>query len=423
MHYVYNKKILALRLAVPNLNQAQLQMQLNDLYKVRLIKQMKITNIEAYPVWGGSRNFLFVVVDTDEGLYGIGESGLTGRELAVMGTLEHFKPLLIGQDPFRIEHIWQLLFRGGFFPAERVISSAISAIDIALWDIKGKALNVPIYELLGGRVRDKVICYPHNIAIDSEGNASISALVEHCLQSKEEGWKFVRWGLSHEKNNILEPRWSVNTAIKEFQAVREAVGDEIEIVFDVHTRLDLPYAVTLCKEVEAFRPFFIEDPLRCENPDSFKTLRSRTAVPLAAGEQFSSKWEFRQLIEEEWIDYARIDLCIVGGITEARKIAGWCETHYINLALHNPLGPVSSAACLQMNLATSNFGVQEQPVRTGTVLTEVVTGQPEWQAGYLLPSDRPGLGVEFDREAAKNRPFRTSELPLLTRRDGSFTNW
>jgi L-alanine-DL-glutamate epimerase-like enolase superfamily enzyme len=379
---------------------------------------MKITNIECYPVWGGHRNFLFVVVDTDEGIYGVGESGITGRELAIMGAVEHFKPLLIGQDPFRIEHIWQMLFRGGFFPAQRILTSAMSAIDIALWDIKGKALNVPIYELLGGLVRDKVVCYPHNRGeVDN-----VETLVESCLATKEEGWKFVRWGLPND-GKILEPRKAVRAAIKQFQAVREAVGEDIELCFDVHTRLDLPEAVWLCQEVEQFAPFFIEDPLRSENPDSFKTLRPRTRVPLAAGEQFSSKWEFRQLIEEEWIDYARIDLCIVGGFTESKKIAGWCETHYIQLAVHNPLGPISSAACLQLNLATPLVGVQEQPRKTGTVLTDVVPVQPEWEDGYLLAPTLPGLGVEFDREAARKHPFQQTELPQLRRPDGSVTNW
>jgi galactonate dehydratase len=379
---------------------------------------MKITNIETYPVWGGQRNFLFVVVDTDEGIYGVGESGITGRELAIVGAIEHFKPLLIGQDPMRTEHLWQLLYRGGFFPAQRILGSAISAIDIALWDIKGKALGVPIYDLLGGRVRDKVVCYPHNVGRGTE----IAPLVESCLQTKEEGWQFVRWGLPGDEG-ILEPRAAVKASIEQFRAVREAVGDEIELCFDVHTRLDLPDALRLCREVETYRPYFIEDPLRSENPDSFKTLRPRTGVPLAAGEQFSSKWEFRQLIEEEWIDYARIDLCIAGGFTEARKIAGWCETHYIALALHNPLGPVSSAACLQLNLATPNFGVQEQPRKTGTVLTDVVPVQPIWENGYLLPPTAPGLGIEFDREAAKKSPFQMAELPQLRREDGSFTNW
>lgn len=379
---------------------------------------MKITDIQAWPVWGGQRNFLFVTVDTDEGIYGVGEAGITGREKAVIGAVENFRDVLIGEDPFRIEHIWQVLFRGGFFPAQRILTSAISAIDIALWDIKGKALGVPVYELLGGKVRDKVVCYPHNVGHALE----ITPLVESCLQTKEEGWKFVRWGLPQD-GSILEPRQSVLASIKQFQAVREAVGDDIELTFDVHTRLDLPDAMWLCQEVEQFRPYFIEDPLRCENPDSFKTLRPRTTVPLAAGEQFSSKWEFRQLIEEEWIDYARIDLCIIGGFTEARKIAGWCETHYIKIALHNPLGPISSAACLQLNLATSNFGVQEQPRKTGTVLTDVVPVQPEWKDGYLLPPTIPGIGVEFDREAAKKHPFQQRELPQLRRLDGSFTNW
>jgi L-alanine-DL-glutamate epimerase-like enolase superfamily enzyme len=379
---------------------------------------VKITDVRPYPVWGGGRNFLFVVVDTDEGIYGVGEAGLTGRELAVMGALDHFRPLLVDRDPFEIERIWQMLFRGGFFPAQRILTAAISAIDIALWDIKGKALGVPVYELLGGRVRDSVVCYPHNVGHGSE----VEPLVESCLQTKEEGWKFVRWGLPQD-GQTLEPRAAVRTALRQFQAVREAVGDEIEICFDVHTRLDLPEAVWLCQEVEPFRPFFMEDPLRSENPDSFKTLRPRTTVPLAAGEQFSSKWEFRQLVEEEWIDYARIDLCIAGGLTEARKIAGWCETHYIKLATHNPLGPVSSAACLHLNLACPNFGVQEQPRKPGTVLQDVVPVQPEWNDGSLLPPSRPGLGIEFDRQAAEKRAFQMQELPHLHRLDGSLTNW
>jgi L-alanine-DL-glutamate epimerase-like enolase superfamily enzyme len=379
---------------------------------------VKITNIEAFPVWGGHRNFLFVVVDTDEGISGVGEAGITGRELAVMGAIEHFKPLLIGQNPMNTQHLWQLLYRGGFFPAQRIVGSAVSAIDIALWDIKGKAFNVPCYDLFGGRVRDKVVCYPHN----SGDDGSVESLVESCLKTTEEGWKFVRWGLPTQAD-AFSPRQAVNTAIAQFEAVREAVGDDIELCFDIHTRLDLADAVRLCREVEQFSPYFIEDPLRSENPDSFKTLRPRTGVPLAAGEQFSSKWEFRQLIDEEWIDYARIDLCIVGGFTEAMKIAGSCETHYIQIALHNPLGPVSSAACLQLNLATPNFGVQEQPQKPGAVLPDVFPVQPDWEGGYLLPPDRPGLGIEFDREAAKARPFQMTELPNLRRADGSFTNW
>ncbi len=379
---------------------------------------MKITGMEAYTVPTGTRFSLFIVVDTDEGIYGVGEAGITHRERAEIGALEHFKETAIGMDPFKTEHLWQVLFRGGFFPAQRIQTAVISAIDIALWDIKGKALGVPVYQLLGGRVRDKVVCYPHNVA----SNDDVESLVDSCLASKEEGWKFVRWGLPSD-GPILEPRSAIRKALKQFAAVREAVGEDIEITFDIHTRLDLPDSLRLCLEAEQFKPFFMEDPLRCENPDIYRALRPRTTVPLAAGEQYSSKWEFRQIVEEDLIDYARIDLCIVGGLTEAKKIAGWCETHYIKLATHNPLGPVSSAACLHLNLSCPNFGVQEQPRRPGTTHLEVFPVQPVWEDGYILPPETPGLGIEFDREAAKKYDFEIGEAPRFTRLDGSFTNW
>lgn len=379
---------------------------------------MRITDITCYPVWGGFRNFLFVVIDTDEGVSGIGESGLTGRELAVMGAIDHFRPLLAGQDPFRIEHLWQTLSRGGFFPAEGAVAAALSAIDIALWDLKGKALGIPVYELLGGLVRDRVVAYPHNGAHDP----GTGALIESCLDSTGEGWKFVRFGLPSE-GDVHEPRVAIRQAIEQFEAVREAVGDEVEIVFDVHTRLDQRDSVSLCNALAEFRPFFIEDPVRAESMQALRAVRAGTTVPLAAGEQFTSKWQFRQVIEEDLIDFARIDLCLAGGFTESRKIGGWCETHYIPLAVHNPLGPVSSAACLQFNLATPNFAVQEQPRKPGTMLTDVVPIQIPWEDGYLLPPSLPGLGIVFDREAALAHPFQLTEIPHLHRADGSFTNW
>jgi galactonate dehydratase len=249
-----------------------------------------------------------------------------------------------------------------------------------------------------------------------------ASLVESCQQTTEAGWKFVRWGLPQ---NALEfePYESIKAALKQFEGVRDALGGDIEICFDVHTRLDLPDALYLCKETEQFRPFFIEDPLRSEAPEAFGQLRGRTTVPLAAGEQFTSKYQFRALIENDWIDYCRVDLCLAGGITEARKIAGWCEAHYIKMVVHNPLGPVSSAACLQFNLATSNFAVQEQPRKPSEIIPEIAPVQPVWEDGYLLPPTAPGLGVEIDRVAAKKYPFQMATLPQLRRLDGSFTNW
>ena len=374
---------------------------------------MKITNIHCHPVWGGHRNFLFVRVETDSGITGLGESGLTGRELAVQGAVAHFRPLLIGLDPMRTEHIWQTLSRGGFFPHGKILGSAMAAIDIALWDIKGKAFGVPVYDLLGGRVRDKVVCYPHC------GGADLLASAQAHVDA---GWKFLRWGLPIQGNKI-NPTESVRTAIRQFAAIRERFGDEIELCFDVHTRLDPSDAVYLCNAVEQYRPFFIEDPLRSESPQAFHQFRQRVNVPLAAGEQFSSKWDFRELIDHDLIDYARIDLCICAGITEALKIAGWCEGHYIDTAVHNPLGPVSTAACLHFNLAVSNMAVQEQPRRPEEMMSEIVHSALVWEDGYMLAPDAPGLGVELDLDAAAASPFRQRELTTLHREDGSFSNW
>ena len=376
---------------------------------------MKITAVNAYPVLE-ARTFLFIEIETDEGVVGIGESGLTGHERAVLGGIETLKEVLIDSDPFRIEHLWQTMFRGRFFPAQRVMSAAIAAVDMALWDIKGKALGVPVYELLGGRVRDRVICYPHTSG-DSPEDLAASA-----MENVADGWKFVRWDLPS-RGDTIEPSVAVRDAIERFDAVRSAVGEDIEICADVHTRLDPSDAVTLCRELEKYRPYFIEDPLRAEDSNAYRRLRSVTGVPIAAGEHHSNKWEFRQLIEEDLIDFARIDLAICAGITEARKISGWCETHYIRLAVHNPIGPVSTAACLHLNLATPNFAVQELPRRPEESLPDLIEHQPLWENGYLLPPDRPGLGITLNRSALGRYIYEPKSLPNLRRADGSFTNW
>ena len=208
------------------------------------------------------------------------------------------------------------------------------------------------------------------------------------------------------------------------KAVREALGDDVEILVDVHTRLDPPASIEFCKGVEQYRPFFIEDPLRSENPASLKLVRQNTSVPLAVGEQFDSKWSFREAIEEDLMDYCRVDLCIAGGLTEARKIAGWCETHYIHIVPHNPLGPVSTAACLHLCLASALVGVQELPRAPMTSLTDVFPVQMPFADGYLLPPESPGLGIEFNEDAVINATPPAPGPPSgYQRDDGAYTNW
>ena len=388
---------------------------------------MKVTNIKSYSVADGDgRPYFIVKVETDEGIYGLGEVGISFWGEAIAKAIDHLAEMVVGEDPFCTEKLWQHMFRGGFFPADKVYCCAISAIDIALWDIKGKALNMPTYKLLGGPVRDKVVCYPH-----AQGRTN-EELVENSVSFVEEGWKFVRWGQPETGGTFeyqggegrLEPVESMRIAEQQMAMVREAVGPDIQLCFDVHTRLDTAHVVAMCKTLEPYRPFFIEDPLRSENPASYRTLARHVSLPIAAGEQWATKWPFREVIEEELINYARIDLCIVGGLTEALKITHWCETHYIDIVPHNPLGPVSAAACVALCMASTNVGVQEMPRRPGSFATDLFPQQIEWEEGYAFNPGRPGLGVDFDEAVAETRQVSARGWPpQLRRNDGAFTNW
>ena len=390
---------------------------------------MKISKISAYTLSSEVREsfgYYIVKVETDSGIYGLGESGIWYWGGSITKAVERLSEILIGEDPLSTEKLWQHMFRGSFFPADGVYSAAISAIDIALWDIKGKAFNMPVYKLLGGPVRDKVVCYPHNTG------STMEELIDSCLSSVEDGWKFVRWGQPETggkfgfegKESVLEPIESIDIAVEQIARVREAVGPNIQICFDVHTRLDTANVIQLCNKVEKYNPFFIEDPLRAESSYSYDTLSKHVDVPLAAGEQWSSKWMFREVIEKELISYARIDLCNVGGFTEALKIAHWAETHYIDVAPHNPLGPVSAAACVAFCMSLTNVGVQEMPHQPGTVDKSLFPVQIEWSKGYANCSDKPGLGIEMDEDIAEQRFVEpTGWPPLLKRNDGAFTNW
>lgn len=387
---------------------------------------MKVTQIRSFSVRDeGGRDYMIVRVDTDAGHHGLGEVGIRNWGRAIGSAIDHLSELVIGADPWETERLWQEMFRSGFFPADKVYTCAISAIDIALWDIKGKSVDMPTYKLLGGPVRNKVVSYPH-----TQGK-TIDELVANSVAAVEAGWKFVRWGQPEtgggfEASGIstLEPVESMKIAVEQMGRVREAVGWDIQMTFDVHTRLDTAHVVQMCKDLEEFKPFFIEDPLRSENQGSYRNLRRQVNLPIAAGEEWASKWPFREVIEEDLIDYARIDLCIVGGITEALKITHWAETHYIDIVPHNPLGPVSAAACVSLCMASTNVGVQEMPRRPGSYATELFPKQIEWADGYSWCPDAPGLGVEFDIDAAERAWVDPHGWPpRLRRNDGSITNW
>jgi galactonate dehydratase len=396
---------------------------------------VKITDVKTFVVFvpEHGRNFTFVKVYTDEGLTGLGEAGVTWKEQAIAGLIDAWRPHLTGMDPTRIEHIWQTLWRGQFFRGGHIHAAAVAAIDIALWDLRGKALGVPVYDLLGGKTRDYARCYCHvqRRGTDAEAGrdsrrGGIDAMVTYAKERVAEGWRFVRFGAgegsSGEREGIYEQARAMQWTIDAFAALREALGPEIEIAVDFHQRTTPTYAIQLARALEPMRPFFIEDPLRAENASEFAYLRQHIAVPIATGEQLASKWDWQVLIERDLMDYCRVDLCICGGITEARKVAAWCETHYIEQAPHNPLGPVSTAACLHFDLSTPLFAVQELVWRP-TVITDIVQTDMRLEGGNLYSGGAPGLGVELDEEAALAHPYQPGAFQILRREDNSVSDW
>jgi len=393
---------------------------------------MKITDVKTFLVHDPDRperNYSFVKVYTDEGLTGLGEAGINGKELALEGLIKTYTPLLVGMDPSRIEHIWQTLWRGQFFRGGHVHAAAVAAIDLALWDLRGKTLGVPVYDLLGGRTRDYARCYCH---VQRRGNdedgprAGIDSMVEYAKEQVADGWRFVRFGVgeggTQERDGIYEQSKAMRWTVDAFTALRESLGPEIEICVDFHQRTTPTYAIQIARALEPLRPFFVEDPLRAENTSEFKYLRQHISVPIATGEQLASKWEWQALIEESLMDYCRVDLCICGGLTEAKKIAGWCETHYIEQAPHNPLGPVSTAACLHFDLSTPLFAVQELTWRP-EIIADIVQTDMRLEGGNLYSGGAPGLGVELNEEAAAAYPFQLPGLRLLRREDNSVSDW
>ena len=388
---------------------------------------MKVTQVRSFPVQDDEgRGYFIVRVDTDAGIHGLGEAGIRNWAGAIAQAVDHLAELVVGADPWQTERLWQLMFRAGFFPADKVYACAISAIDIALWDIKGKAAGLPVYRLLGGPVRDKVVCYPHSQGASRRRRWWTTPAGRWTRAGASCAGASRRpracWRRPAARCSIRTSRWRSPWS-RCARSVRRS-GPEIELCFDVHTRLDPPHVIRMCKWLEEFHPFFIEDPIRSENPASYRNLARHVSLPIAAGEQWATKWPFREVIEEELINFARIDLCIVGGLTEALKITHWAETHYIDIAPHNPLGPVSAAACVALCMASTNVGVQEMPRRPGSFARELFPAQIGWRDGFAFAPDTPGLGVEMDLDVAAGSPLTAPGWPpRLSREDGAFTNW
>ncbi|EAR53158.1 hypothetical protein OG2516_11861 [Oceanicola granulosus HTCC2516] len=383
---------------------------------------MKITAIHPYPVRIGVRNQLLVKVETDEGIYGWGESGLSYRELAVAGAIRHYANFLVGRDPMQSGALWQEMYRSQYFEGGRVLTAAIAALDIAFHDIRGKALGVPVHQLLGGKHRSRVPAFATVPATNGD------KVLEDALTLRDAGWTCIRLvAAGQEEPEIFEPRESIAETAEWAIRVREAVGHGTVLGMEYHHRLSVAEAASFAQKLPSGTLDFLEEPIRDEAPGAYEALRRMTEIPFALGEEFSSKWTFQPYLEKDLLQYARLDICNVGGFTEAMKVAGLAEAHYVDLMPHNPLGPVCTAASVHLGAAVPNFSWLEcraSPVeQLGFESTELCPKKVELDgAAYIVP-DAPGLGVEVDEDFLKRAEFEFIDPPMLRRRDGSITNW
>jgi galactonate dehydratase len=386
---------------------------------------VKISDIKTFPTWVGNRNQLVIKVETDDGYYGWGESGLSGRELAVAGAVSHYREFLLGRDPRQIGALWQEMYRSQYFEGGRVLTAAISAIDIALHDIMGKVLDVPVYQLLGGKQRDKIPCFA------TTGGGSFEEVLTNCRKLLELGWDVLRVGgtsrRSHDKPNTYEPRDTIGATAERFIGLRKELGPDPVLGIDYHHQLSVAETASFCQRLPSGTLDFIEEPIRDESPEAYESLRTMVDVPFAIGEEFASKWQFQPYLERGITQFARLDVCNVGGFTEAMKVASLAETHYIDLMPHNPLGPICTAASVHLAAAVPNFSWLEHRVSPGEDIKsqdlDLFPVQLELEGSMLVVPNAPGLGIEFNEELAHEQKFKFWEAPHLHRLDGSYTNW
>lgn len=387
---------------------------------VAAIPKMKVRRIRYYqpqrvnPTFNQSNRI--VTVETDSGITGIGEGG--SKDM-----MDQLAPMLIGEDPSRIDHLWQFMYRGWFYPPGREKLHALGALDMALWDIKGKALGVPVYDLLGGISRQHIECYSTGVTRGGTLQEQVRAVIEAGFRAYRTAvdmpWSSQDGGTPTGEFN---PHRVMDMEVEKARQIREGLGKDGDWLTDVHTRLDLPDAIRLCNLLEPFAPYEVEDPLRTENKGIYKQLRPQIKVPIAAGEQFGDRWDINELVEQRLIDYSRITLPNAGGITEFMKIATLCETHNIGLIPH-ATGPISVAAL------THTLGAFSGPVlmECGSAPRANYLPQgPDFRNGKLWPRDAPGLGVEFDPAAVNlisDITERSAPIPIYRRLDGSITNW
>ena len=380
---------------------------------------MKITNVKTILTAPDGIRLVVVKIETnDPGLYGVGCATFTQRPLAVATAVdEYLKPFLIGKDPTNIEDIFQSSFVSSYWRNGPVLNNALSGVDIALWDIMGKRANMPVYQMLGGKCREAATLYAH------AGGGNFEQVADSVRQYMEQGYRYVRAqvtipgyttygaGGGQRSSPAFEPTPYVNTVIKLFEYLRTHLGDEVELLHDVHERIPPIQAINLAKGLEPYNLFFLEDPFAPEDVDYFQLMRQQTSIPIAMGELFNNPNEYINLIKDRLIDFIRVHISQIGGISPARKLAAFCEFFGIRTAWHGPgdVSPIGHAANVALDLACYNFGIQERHV-FGENTKEVFPGCPEIRDGCFWAQEAPGLGIDVNEELAGRFPF--PEHPL-----------
>ena len=375
---------------------------------------MKIVAVEPLHI----DRFLFVQVHTDAGIVGLGESGTWGHLEASAAAIRKFGEYLVGTDPSRIEHHWNVMYRSGHFRGAAIMG-AISAIDIALWDVKGKHFGVPVYELLGGKTRDRARVYYH------VKGPTVEEQVARCIEAKERGFTAV----GHLNPFLDEDRSvpyfkthaaKINGAIDTVRQYREAVGDDVDLCLEIHRRLSPAEAIALGRGIEPYRPMFYEDPILPDNFDAMAEVASQIGVPIATGERLLGIHEFEMLLARGGTQYVRASVCVAGGISGTKKIAALAEAHHKSIVPHNPLSPVSTAACLQVAASIPNLGIQELPDHADKAPdAEIVKENLRVENGFLIIPDAPGIGVELAPDAREKLPPKPRPVGARLNFDGS----
>ncbi|MBQ8893510.1 MAG: galactonate dehydratase [Clostridia bacterium] len=371
---------------------------------------MKITDLKTFIVDCYRTNWVFVKIETDEGISGIGEGTLEYKEHALAGAIEDQRRYLIGKDPTNIEEHYHKMYRDAYWRGGPVLMSAVSAIEMALWDISAKALGVPVYRLLGGKVRDKVKIYVNGWFAGAKEPEEFAAAAKRAVERGIKAMKWDPFGKSYMNidNDVF------NKAIRNIAAVREAVGDEVDLLIEGHGRFDVPTGIKIAKAIEPFKPLFFEEPVPPDNLEALAAVRDKSPVAISAGERLYGRRAFLELFERRAADYIQPDISHAGGIMELKKIAAMAEAKYIPFAPHNPSGPVANAATLQLAACCPNFEILEIMLTDVEWRKEITNENLVFEDGCIRIPDLPGLGLELNEECAAQHPYIPHDLRHYT---------